>query len=65
MPDEPKVPMEPSPEEAPISVRINPAQLKELERLAKETGRSKSDLIREAINQLIGVYNAAKPATKG
>ncbi|GAI25858.1 unnamed protein product [marine sediment metagenome] len=39
-----------------ISVKINQAQKKQLDKLADETGRSQSELVREAIMALLGVY---------
>jgi len=39
-----------------ISVKISAAQKKKLDELADKTGRSQSELVREAIMVLIGVY---------
>ena len=43
-----------------ISVKISQAQKKQLDKLANETGRSQSELVREAIMALIGVYFKVK-----
>ncbi|MBA7553326.1 hypothetical protein ES705_45916 [subsurface metagenome] len=43
-------------EVVPISVKISTAQKKKLDELAKELNRSQSELIREAIMALLGVY---------
>ncbi len=50
-------------QESPVSVRLSQAQQRELDRIARETGRSVSELIREAIAVLIGAYNNAQPVT--
>lgn len=42
-----------------ISLWISAAQNRELERIADESGRSKSDLIRDAISALIGMMSHA------
>lgn len=48
-------------EDVIISAQVSSALNDELEKLAKETKRSKSDLIREACISLVGMYrNAAK-----
>ena len=39
-----------------ISVKVSQAQKKQLDKLAGETGRSQSELVREAIMALLGVY---------
>ncbi len=46
------------PEEV-VTVRLPDALIKELNALAKETGRSRTDLIREAVMALIGMYKNA------
>jgi len=43
-----------------ISVKISQAQKKQLDKLADETGRSQSELVREAIMALFGVYFKVK-----
>ena len=44
-----------------ISSQVPAAMNQELEKIAKETKRPKSDLIREAISSFIGMYkNAAR-----
>lgn len=43
-----------------VATRISPAALRELEKIAKSTGRSKADLIREAIQALIGMHRGTK-----
>jgi predicted DNA-binding protein len=40
----------------PISVKISRAQKERLDILCEQTGRSQSELIREAIMALLGVY---------
>lgn len=40
-----------------ILIAITPAQNRELDRLVKETKRPKTELIREAINVLIGTFH--------
>lgn len=42
--------------DALISVKVSQAQKRQLEKLADETGRSPSELVREAIMALLGVY---------
>lgn len=42
-----------------LSVRISSAVSKQLKRISAETGRDISDLVREAIMALIGMYNNA------
>lgn len=39
-----------------ITLEITTAQNEELKRLKLETGKKKSELIRDAINAMIGVY---------
>lgn len=43
-----------------ILVDLFDAQLEELDRLAIKTGRSRAELIREAITVLIGAYRTTK-----
>lgn len=45
--------------DALISVKVSQAQKRQLNKLARETGRSPSELIREAIMALLGVYHGA------
>lgn len=40
-----------------ISVKVSKAQKRQLEKLFRETGRRPSELIREAIMALLGVYH--------
>jgi len=44
--------------DALISVKISQAQKKQLDKLVDESGRSLSELVREAIMALLGVYYA-------
>lgn len=39
-----------------VSVKISQAQKKQLDKLVDETGRSQSELVREGIMALLGVY---------
>lgn len=43
-----------------LAVRVTMAQAEKLRELAALTGRSESDLVREAIMALLGVYYAEK-----
>lgn len=43
-----------------VATRISPAALKELEKIAEQTRRSKADLIRDAILAYIGMYRGAR-----
>ena len=54
---------EESREDVTVSVRLTSAVGQQLEEIANEMGRSKSDIIREAILILIGMYNDATRAT--
>ncbi len=42
--------------DVPISVKISRAQKEKLSQLSQELGRSESELVREAIMALLGVY---------
>jgi predicted DNA-binding protein len=44
----------------PISIKISRAQKERLDQLCEQTGRSQSELIREAIMALLGVYHGAR-----
>ena len=45
--------------DATLRARVSKAVDRELEKIAKETGRKKSDLIREAVTAYIGMYRHA------
>ena len=42
--------------DAVLSVKISQAQKRQLDKLIDQTGRSQSELVREAIMALLGVY---------
>lgn len=42
--------------DALISVKVSKAQKRQLDKLSRETGRKPSELVREAIMALLGVY---------
>jgi len=42
--------------DVPISVKLSRAQKRKLDELSKDLGRSQSELVREAIMALLGVY---------
>ena len=48
--------------DATLVVRVSISIDKELDRIAHETGRKKSELIREAVLALIGMYRNARKA---
>lgn len=48
-----------------LSVRLSPAQERELDKIAEETGRSKAELVRESITVLIGMYKNARAESAG
>ena len=43
-----------------VATRITPAAHKELEKIATETGKTKAELVRDAILAYIGMYRGAK-----
>lgn len=53
-----------------VTIRLNPSMLKQVDKLAEIMGRTRAEMIREALTAMIGVYantgmdlNARQPET--
>jgi predicted transcriptional regulator len=48
-----------------VTIRLNPSMLRQIDQLAEIMGRSRAEMIREALAAMIGVYlNAGQPQSK-
>jgi predicted DNA-binding protein len=47
-----------------VALYLDDAQIELLDKLAKKQGRTKQDLLREAVNTLLVEYRMFKPSTK-